>query len=226
MVGSLKHRSGDKGQSKSKHFFVCQQCGKESPKWLGHCSDCGAWNSYAETEAITFRCSSNSYYTTGHKPQEPSQVTCNAFPRLDIGFTEINRVLGGGLVSGSLLLIGGEPGIGKSTLLLQTSSKFAMDNKPVAYISGEESSSQVKLRAERLNISGQGLYFLSETSLSDVLEYLDELLPSHLQDELLHLLHHHYHHQLLIHHLHIEGFLKLLNLMLSPHCMQVSKLLS
>jgi DNA repair protein RadA/Sms len=96
-------------------------------------------------------------------------------PRLHLGFVEVNRVLGGGLVPGSLVLVGGEPGIGKSTLLLQTSAKAAEDNKTVAYISGEEVINQVKLRADRLNISGKGIYFLSESNLAVVLECLESL---------------------------------------------------
>ena len=162
------------GQGKSKNVFVCQQCGKESPKWLGHCPDCGAWNSFVETVVSSSVTSSSRLYSTGNKPQELSQVTKGAFPRLYLGFAEMNRVLGGGLVPGSLVLIGGEPGIGKSTLLLQVSGMAAKNNRVVAYISGEESINQVKLRAERLNISGSGIYFLSESNLAAVLDCLEE----------------------------------------------------
>jgi DNA repair protein RadA/Sms len=105
-------------------------------------------------------------------------VEASDFPRFHLGFTEVNRVLGGGLVPGSLVLVGGEPGIGKSTLLLQTSAMMAGNNKAVAYISGEESVSQVKLRGERLGIGGKGIYFLSEPDLAAVLECLDEVSPS------------------------------------------------
>jgi DNA replication and repair protein RadA len=109
----------------------------------------------------------------GNKPRELSQVTKDTFSRLHLGFGEVNRVLGGGLVPGSLVLIGGEPGIGKSTLLLQASARVAENNKVVVYISGEESINQVKLRAERLNISGKRIYFLSESNLAAILEYLE-----------------------------------------------------
>ncbi len=160
---------------KVKTVFVCQQCGKESPKWLGHCPDCGTWNSFVETPVSLSRTSLSRHYSTGNKPQELSQVEKGVFPRLNLGFAEANRVLGGGLVPGSLVLVGGEPGIGKSTLLLQTSAKAAEDNRVVAYISGEESINQVKLRAERLNISGKGIYFLSESNLAAVLECLESL---------------------------------------------------
>ena len=113
----------------------------------------------------------------GNKPQELSQVTKGDFPRLHLGFTEVNRVLGGGLVPGSLVLVGGEPGIGKSTLLLQISAMMAKNNRSAAYISGEESINQVKLRSERLGIGGKGIYFLAEPDLAVVLDSLDELSP-------------------------------------------------
>jgi len=99
------------------------------------------------------------------------------FPRFHLGFAEVDRVLGGGLVPGSLVLVGGEPGIGKSTLLLQLSAMMAENNKVVAYISGEESINQVKLRSERLNIGGKGIYFLSESDLAAVLECLEVVSP-------------------------------------------------
>ncbi len=112
-----------------------------------------------------------------NKPQELSLVTKQDFPRFQLGFAEVNRVLGGGLVPGSLVLVGGEPGIGKSTLLLQIAAMMSKDGNSVAYVSGEESINQVKLRSERLGIEGKRIFFLSETDLSVVLECLDELLP-------------------------------------------------
>ncbi len=166
------------GQSKSrfKTVFVCQQCGKENPKWLGHCPDCQAWNSFVETKVASSRISSRPH-TGRSKPQELSQVEKVHFPRFQLGFTEVNRVLGGGLVPGSLVLVGGEPGIGKSTLLLQISAMMADNSETVAYISGEESVSQVKLRSERLGIGGKGILFLSEPDLTAVLECLEGLSP-------------------------------------------------
>jgi DNA repair protein RadA/Sms len=169
-------KSNSLGKSKFKNVFICQQCGKESPKWLGRCPDCQAWNSFVETRVTLSRASSRSY-SSGNKPQELSQVEKGDFPRFHLGFAEMNRVLGGGLVSGSLVLVGGEPGIGKSTLLLQISAMMAENNKVVAYISGEESVNQVKLRSERLGIGGKGIYFLSEPDLAAVLECLEELSP-------------------------------------------------
>jgi len=116
-------------------------------------------------------------YSSGNRPQELSQVEKGDFLRFPLGFAEVNRVLGGGLVPGSLVLVGGEPGIGKSTLLLQISAMMAENNKAAAYISGEESINQVKLRSERLGIRGKGIYFLSEPDLAAVLECLEGLSP-------------------------------------------------
>ena len=169
-------KSSNHGKSKFKSVFVCQQCGKENSKWLGHCPDCQAWSTFVETK-VTLSSIPTRSYSSGSKPQELSQVEKGDFPRFQLGFTEVNRVLGGGLVPGSLVLVGGEPGIGKSTLLLQISALMAESNKVVAYISGEESVNQVKLRSERLGIGGKGIYFLSEPDLVAVLECLEGLSP-------------------------------------------------
>ncbi|MFP3880391.1 MAG: DNA repair protein RadA [Dehalococcoidia bacterium] len=168
--------SSNRGKSKSKSVFVCQQCGKESPKWLGRCPDCQAWNSFVETR-ITAPFIASHPYPSAPEPQELSNVEKGEFPRFDLGFAEVDRVLGGGLVPGSVVLVGGEPGIGKSTLLLQVAGTMAEHNRVAAYVSGEESISQVKLRSERLGIRGKGIYFLSEPDLSAVLESLGELNP-------------------------------------------------
>lgn len=169
-------KSSSQGKPKSKNVFVCQQCGKESPKWLGHCPDCQAWNSFVETRIILSRTPGEAY-STENRPQELCQVEKGDFLRFPLGFAEVNRVLGGGLVPGSLVLVGGEPGIGKSTLLLQIAAMMAVNNKAVAYISGEESINQVKLRSERLDIKGTGIFFLAESDLIAVLECLEELSP-------------------------------------------------
>jgi DNA repair protein RadA/Sms len=169
-------KSSNQGKSKFKNVFICQQCGKESPKWLGRCPDCQAWNSFVETR-VTLSHTPSQLSSRGNRPQELSQVKKGDFPRFHLGFAEVNRVLGGGLVPGSLVLVGGEPGIGKSTLLLQISAMMAENNKVVAYISGEESINQVKLRSERLGIGGKGIYFLSESDLAAVLECLEGLSP-------------------------------------------------
>jgi DNA repair protein RadA/Sms len=169
-------KPSNQGRSKLKNVFVCQQCGKESPKWLGRCPDCQAWNSFVETR-ITLSRTPSQLSLIVNRPQELSQVEKVDFPRFHLGFAEVNRVLGGGLVPGSLVLIGGEPGIGKSTLLLQISAMMAEATKIVAYISGEESVNQVKLRSERLGVGGKGIYFLSEPDLIAVIECLEELDP-------------------------------------------------
>jgi DNA repair protein RadA/Sms len=169
-------KSNERGKSKFRNVFICQQCGKESLKWLGRCPDCHSWNSFVETRATLSR--TPSHLSSGlNRPQELSQVEKGDFPRFHPGFAEVNRVLGGGLVPGSLVLVGGEPGIGKSTLLLQISAMMAGNNKVVAYVSGEESINQVKLRSERLGIGGKGIYFLSEADLAAVLECLEGLSP-------------------------------------------------
>ena len=170
-------KSSNRGKLKSKSVFVCQQCGKESPKWLGHCPDCGTWNSFVETAVSPYRAVYSRPALKGNKPQELSTVERSTLSRLSVGFSEINRVLGGGLVPGSVVLIAGEPGVGKSTLLLQASAMIAKDKRPTCYISGEESVNQVKLRAERLNIDGEGLFFLSEADIAIIMEHLEQISP-------------------------------------------------
>ncbi|MEE8637056.1 MAG: DNA repair protein RadA, partial [Dehalococcoidia bacterium] len=117
-------RSNSRSKSGFRSVFICQQCGKESPKWLGRCPDCQAWNSLVETRVTSSRGPSR-LHSEGNRPQELSQVSKGDFPRFHLGFAEADRVLGGGLVPGSLVLVGGEPGIGKSTLLLQISAMVA-----------------------------------------------------------------------------------------------------
>ena len=163
---------------KSKTVFVCQQCGKESPKWLGRCPGCQEWNSFVETVVTASSQVTTWLYTEENAPRELSKLKTEAYPRLSFPFTEFNRVLGGGLVTGSLVLVGGDPGIGKSTLLLQASSAVAERGGTVLYVSGEESSQQVKLRSERLGIGGDRLYILPETNLEVILGRLGELSPN------------------------------------------------
>lgn len=165
------------GNTKLKHIFICQQCGRESAKWLGRCPNCDAWNTFVETTVSRSLPSSNHQRSTASELLELSQVKTSTHLRLPLGLSEMNRVLGGGLVPGSLILVGGEPGIGKSTLLIQLAAIFAETNKPVAYISGEESVNQIKLRTERLNINSQGLFVLPETNLLAVLDHLEKLSP-------------------------------------------------
>ena len=164
------------GKSSARTVFVCQQCGKESLKWLGRCPDCQQWNSFVETVVATTVSSSRSPSQVV-PPQELSQVVIEAADRFQLRLAEFNRVLGGGLVSGSLALISGDPGIGKSTLLLQVAAAIAQDRGKVVYVSGEETLHQIKLRAERLGITGEGLYLLAETDLEVILSQVEQLSP-------------------------------------------------
>ncbi len=167
---------GKPGKSSAKTIFVCQQCGRESLKWLGRCPDCQQWNSFVETVVST--ATPPRISTLEHPPQELSQVVTDAADRFPLPMAEFNRVLGGGLVSGSLALISGDPGIGKSTLLLQVSALIARDRGKVIYISGEETEHQIKLRAERLEVTGERLYLLAETDIEVILSQIEQLQPS------------------------------------------------
>jgi len=143
---------------------------------MGRCPDCQQWNSFVETKVPTV--ASSRISTLENPPQELSQVVIEATDRLPIPLTEFNRVLGGGLVSGSLVLIGGEPGIGKSTLLLQVSTLVVQARGKAVYVSGEETQHQIKLRAERLGVKGEKLYLLAETDLEVILSQIKQLQPS------------------------------------------------
>jgi DNA repair protein RadA/Sms len=156
--------------------FVCQQCGKESLKWLGRCPNCQEWNTFVETR-VTAATTSLSYPLM-NPPQELSQVVIDSQDRFPIALAEFNRVLGGGVVPGSLALIAGEPGIGKSTLLLQAAHLITQTRGNVVYISGEETLRQIKLRAERLSVPGEKLYLIAETNLEVILSQLEQLAPS------------------------------------------------
>jgi DNA repair protein RadA/Sms len=160
-----------------KTVFVCQQCGKESLKWLGRCPGCQSWNSLVETAVGASKAAAGS---TGAESVacELSQVSAERAPRVTLPFGELNRVLGGGIVPGSLILISGDPGIGKSTLLLQVSAMIAGQGGKVVYASGEESLHQTKLRADRLSINGNGLYVLPETDLEIILQRMGEVSPA------------------------------------------------
>ena len=165
------------GKSGGRNVFICQECGKESLKWLGRCPDCQQWNSFVETKVVATVTSSRPSSQI-YPPQELSQLTVQATDRVPISLAEFNRVLGGGLVSGSLVLISGDPGIGKSTLLLQAAASIARDGGKVVYVSGEEALHQIKLRSERLGVSGEGLYLLAETDLEVILSQIEPLSPS------------------------------------------------
>ena len=164
--------------AKTKTVFFCTACGNETPKWVGRCPGCGAWNTleeHIEKPAAPGRPKS-APVGMSRRPQPISQVDTDAEIRFSTGMGELDRVLGGGAVAGSLVLVGGAPGIGKSTLLLQICSSLCQ-GRSVLYISGEESERQLKLRSQRLNVSPEQLFILSETRLSDVLEAVEEIKP-------------------------------------------------
>ncbi len=167
--------------AKKKTKFICQECGYESAKWMGKCPGCQSWNSMVEEFVETKR--TQAAFQTGissgsTKPQQITAVEKEEETRIDTQMPELNRVLGGGMVPGSLVLVGGDPGIGKSTLLLQFSSKLASSGYKVLYISGEESIRQTKLRADRLNVSSEQLYVLAETDLDYIEKAIKEINPA------------------------------------------------
>jgi DNA repair protein RadA/Sms len=167
--------------------YICQQCGGEHSKWMGKCPDCGAWNTLEEVPDIPqspaqqrrqTMIEQNSLAQGTQVPVVLPQIKPLSQPRISVGYPEMDRVLGGGLVAGSLILVGGEPGIGKSTLLLQVSGAIASTTGPVLYVSGEESIEQVKMRAERLDIAGERLYLLAAIDLDVIAEAVHRLKPA------------------------------------------------
>jgi DNA repair protein RadA/Sms len=166
-----------------KAVFVCQECGAQSPKWMGRCGDCGAWNSLveervAETAPAAPGAGRYAQFSTTSSAKLYAEVETAQGVRLSTGIEEFDRVLGGGVVPGSLVLLGGEPGIGKSTLLLQAAAHFARQIGPVLYASGEESEHQIKSRGDRLGVGAAPLYLLSETCIERILEESARLKPA------------------------------------------------
>ena len=158
-----------------KTVYVCQECGYNNFKWLGKCPECGSWNSFVEELVVEDKNKkSTTVYT--NRAEKLSELEPPTYLRTNTGMGELDRVLGGGLVDGSVVLLSGEPGIGKSTLLLQISSELARTRK-VLYVSGEESKGQLKLRAERLKIVGDSLYLLTETATEAVLSECERITP-------------------------------------------------
>lgn len=164
--------------AKTKTVFYCNACGNETAKWQGRCPSCGAWNTIQEHVEKPSQSGRAKKAPVGMSriPQRLCDVTSDHEIRFSTGMGELDRVLGGGAVAGSLVLVGGAPGIGKSTLLLQICNNLCA-NRKVLYISGEESERQLKLRAERLKVDPDTLYILSETRLSDILEAIESLQP-------------------------------------------------
>jgi DNA repair protein RadA/Sms len=165
--------------AKTKTVFFCKNCGNESAKWIGKCPGCGEWNTYIEETVVTGKkgqsVSSNIVMPGSAKPLPVQEISSTKIDRMDMGYAELNRVLGGGLVPGSLVLIGGEPGIGKSTLMLQVA--LQLTDVKVLYISGEESQQQLKMRADRIGIRNQSCYILTETDTQEIVRHFKEMQP-------------------------------------------------
>ena len=160
--------------AKVKKAFFCRNCGYESAKWVGKCPSCGEWNTFVE-ETVQKEPAQPSFTPAGerNRPQPVREIQRQEYTRTDLGNGEMNRVLGGGLVQGSMILLGGEPGIGKSTLLLQVAGLVAAQGKPVLYASGEESLPQIKARGERLRMLDPNLLALATSKVEDVLDALN-----------------------------------------------------
>lgn len=163
--------------AKTKSVFVCQNCGVESAKWIGKCTACGEWNSFVEEVIVTGKKIADVpiYGETPSKPQQLSDIVLKPEIRMNSGNSELDRVLGGGVVPGSLVLVGGDPGIGKSTLVLQVA--LTLSNKTILYVSGEESLQQLKMRAMRVGLEGSECLFMSETSMEKIINQAQQNSP-------------------------------------------------
>lgn len=163
----------------SRGIFVCQVCGYQNPKWLGKCPGCGEWQTMVEDIPVDKR--TYKFFSpeeeTNQRPQAIDEIDIAHEQRLSTHIQELDRVLGGGIVPGSIILVGGDPGIGKSTLILQALSKLSVDGPKVLYISGEESAKQIKMRGERIKIHSKNLYVVTETSLEKIFQIVKELKP-------------------------------------------------
>ncbi|MDQ3290892.1 MAG: AAA family ATPase, partial [Bacteroidota bacterium] len=167
--------------AKIKTSYFCQNCGAQSAKWIGRCPACGEWNTYVEEvlqreeAAGPASWKSSSSLQIANKPRPIAEISYSEELRIDTHDQELNRVLGGGIVPGSMILIGGEPGIGKSTLMLQIA--LYLKNQRVLYISGEESEQQIKMRAERLGVQHPNCYILTETATQNIFKQIEQLQP-------------------------------------------------
>ena len=146
----------------NKTIFVCSECGNESPKWLGKCPACNSWNTFYEQKIEKYTETNKAEKKINNTPKPLNTYVGQEANRTSTGFSELDRVLGGGLVAGSIVLLGGDPGIGKSTILLQICNKLAEEGE-ILYVSGEESASQIKMRADRLKVDSDNIYFLNGT---------------------------------------------------------------
>ncbi len=165
-------------KTRSRTVYVCNSCGNVSPKWQGKCPECGQWNTYVETVEQPAPTTSGISTSVSARPRRLKDVSTDDIHRIHVPMPEVNRVLGGGIVSGSLVLIGGDPGVGKSTLLLQLCCLLCDYLPTVLYVSGEESIEQIRLRASRLGRIPDNLWAVSETSLEAILNLIEEQSPS------------------------------------------------
>ena len=171
--------------AKVKTQYVCQNCGYNSPRYLGRCPNCGEWNTLVEEQIQSSGSSAATKRPTTTltglvaKPQKIGEINSHETPRVKTKLNELNRVLGGGIVPGSLILIGGDPGIGKSTLLLQVSGQLSSEHHRVLYVSGEESATQIKMRAERLDVAADDFYIYPETNMDSIKDTIRELKPEY-----------------------------------------------
>ncbi|MPM67695.1 DNA repair protein RadA [bioreactor metagenome] len=166
--------------AKIKNIYICSECGYESPKWYGKCPSCNNWNTMTEETKAPTNAGFKRAVTMseGNKPQSIVNIKSSQYERLDTGITELNRVLGGGLVRGSLTLISGDPGIGKSTILLQSARNISKKYGKVLYVSGEESEEQIKMRGERLDSICDNLYIVSETNIDIIESHIVDIEPA------------------------------------------------
>ena len=162
---------------KTKVQYVCQACGHVSARWMGRCNECGEWNSLVEEQVVSRPQRAGKPERESAAPTTLTEIEASTYERISVRSREFNRVLGGGMVPGSLILLGGDPGIGKSTLMLQEGVALASKDFPVLYVSGEESAAQTKLRAQRLGLDSPHLYVVSETDLYELLAHIERLKP-------------------------------------------------
>ena len=164
--------------AKIKTKYVCQQCGYETARYMGKCPECGNWETFVEEKVIPEQTSKNNRVVLDIMPPTPiKEIKVGSEIRVSTNISEFDRVLGGGFVQGSLVLIAGDPGIGKSTILLQSSGELCKQNKKVLYVSAEESASQIKLRADRLNISHDNLYIYPQTNFESIKYQIEKERP-------------------------------------------------